>query len=340
MVRAAFPSVQFIPPSLDTPDAKRHKPNTTTKAGSALGSALKKKAPPGPVYEKGIEYWDGVDASVNGVLGGYGEGPVPHIEQLSSRLLLLSLIPSLSPFPNPLTPSPTLKTLPTHRRTVLDVGAGIGRVSRHVLLPLFDDVVLLEPVDKFVREGYRAASSGEWRDLPIQNGDDEEQKRRLEQQQRDTKDGKGRGKRVRFVKRGLQNLDPKYPVDDQAEEIGLVSSPRGEVNGEGGCMEDEVLYDVIWCQWCLGHMNHEDLVNFLRKAKKALREGEDHYIFVKENCCDDAPGGVGQEFLDEEDSSLTRSHQKWVDCFIEAGLTVKREEIQQGMPDELFVVKT
>lgn len=56
----------------------------------------------------------------------------------------------------------------------------------------------------------------------------------------------------------------------------------------------------------LGHMSHEDLVNFLRKAKKALREGDDHYIFVKENCCDDAPGGVGQEFLDEEDSSLTR----------------------------------
>ncbi|WWC58892.1 uncharacterized protein I303_101437 [Kwoniella dejecticola CBS 10117] len=329
------------------PDPKRHRPNTRSNGpatGSALGSALKKKAPPGPVYEKGIEYWDKVDASVNGVLGGYGEGPVPHIEQLSSRLLLLSFIPSLSPFPNPLTPVPP--SAPAHRRTVLDVGAGIGRVTRHVLLPLFDDVVLLEPVDKFVREGYRAASSGEWRDLPslTAEGDDDamkEQKRRLDEQQKWITEGNGKGKRVRFIKRGLQGLDPRFPVDEQGEEIGLVSSPSG-LGEKEGCMADEIVYDVIWCQWCLGHMSHPDLVTFLKTARKALREGEngDNYIFVKENCCDDAPGGVGQEFLDEEDSSLTRSHQKWVDCFHEAGLEVIREAVQQGMPDELFVVKT
>ncbi|WRT64425.1 uncharacterized protein IL334_001357 [Kwoniella shivajii] len=323
-------------PALDTPDAKRHKPNTRS---SAVGSALKKKEPPGPVYEKGIEYWDQVDASVNGVLGGYGEGPVPHIEQLSSRLLLLSLLPSLSPFPNPLTPQPA--ATPPHRRTVLDVGAGIGRVTRHVLLPLFDDVVLLEPVDKFIREGYRAALDGEWRDLPISksqpNGNDvielegwKEQRRRFDEQ------SKTRGKRVRFIKRGLQGLDPKYPAEG-GEDVGLVGISN---SGEEGCMVDQVIYDVIWCQWCLGHMSHSDLVDFLRLARAALREGDDHYVFVKENCCDDAAGGVGQEFLDEEDSSLTRSHQKWVDCFHEAGLEVIREEVQQGMPDELFVVKT
>ncbi|WWC86522.1 uncharacterized protein L201_001399 [Kwoniella dendrophila CBS 6074] len=326
------------------PDAKRHKPNDKP-SGSALGSALKKKQPPGPVYEKGIEYWDNVDASVNGVLGGYGEGPVPHIEQLSSRLLLLSLVPSLSTFSNPLTPI-IPSSAPEHRRVVLDVGAGIGRVSRHVLLPLFDDVVLLEPVEKFVKEGYRSALKGEWRDLPIlpeqPNGNDElelelykEQKRRFDNQQ------KQKQKRVRFIKRGLQNLDPKFPVDDQAQEIGLVSSPNnGNQKEKQGCMADEIIYDVIWCQWCLGHMSHDDLIAFLRASRAALRDGDENFIFVKENCCDDAAGGVGQEFLDEEDSSLTRSHQKWLDCFKEAGLTVIREEIQQGMPDELFVVKT
>ena len=29
-------------------------------------------------------------------------------------------------------------------------------------------------------------------------------------------------------------------------------------------------------------------------------------VFVKENCCEDGPGGKAVEFLDEEDSSLTR----------------------------------
>lgn len=65
----------------------------------------------------------------------------------------------------------------------------------------------------------------------------------------------------------------------------------------------------IWCQWCLGHMNHADLVDFLRRARAALREDDEDrqsYIFVKENCCDDGPGGIPQEFMDEEDSSLTR----------------------------------
>lgn len=44
--------------------AKRQKSN--------VGSALKK--PQGPDYEQGIKYWDKVDASVDGVLGGFGEG--------------------------------------------------------------------------------------------------------------------------------------------------------------------------------------------------------------------------------------------------------------------------
>lgn len=56
-------------------------------------------------------------------------------------------------------------------------------------------------------------------------------------------------------------------------------------------------------------MNHADLVAFLRRARAALREDDENrqsYIFVKENCCDDGPGGIPQEFMDEEDSSLTR----------------------------------
>ncbi|ODN90237.1 hypothetical protein L198_06255 [Cryptococcus wingfieldii CBS 7118] len=334
------------------PDAKRHKPNSkpslpTPAPPSSLGSALKNKASmdsrPGPDYERGIEYWDNVEASVDGVLGGFGTGPVPHIEQLSSRLLLLSLLPSLSPFPSPLTPAP-LPPLPVHRRTALDVGAGIGRVTRTVLAPLFDDVVLVEPVGKFVGEAYRSASDGEWRDLPlpvhalppkpVEREGNELQVESYAEAHRQASEAKGgRGKRVRFIQGGLQLLDPRSPGKNGVE-LGVVGQKRGGGEGLDG---EEVVYDVIWCQWC--HMNHDDLVSFLQRSRAALRS-PDSYIFVKENCCDEGANGEPQEFMDEEDSSLTRSSGKWVEAFKDAGLRVVKEEVQEGMPEELFVVKT
>lgn len=54
-----------------------------------------------------------------------------------------------------------------------------------------------------------------------------------------------------------------------------------------------------------GHTSHSELVDFLRRSKAALRD-EDSLIIVKENTCEDGPDGAAKEFLDEEDSSLTR----------------------------------
>jgi hypothetical protein len=55
----------------------------------------------------------------------------------------------------------------------------------------------------------------------------------------------------------------------------------------------------------VGHTSHSELVSFLRRAKSSLRD-EESLIIVKENTCEDAPDGGAKEFLDEEDSSLTR----------------------------------
>lgn len=69
-----------------------------------------------------------------------------------------------------------------------------------------------------------------------------------------------------------------------------------------------------------GHLSTSDLITFLKSAQKSLRQptstkGENKsLIFVKENVCDDPPrlgnrsqgDGDGVEYLDEEDSSLTR----------------------------------
>ena len=159
--------------------------------------------------------------------------PVPHIEQLSSRLLLLSLLPSLHTFPSPLTPFPP--SLPRHRLTALDVGAGIGRVTSTVLLPLFEDVVLVEPVHKFIQEGYSNAQSGMWYDVAPSGG--------LSPKGKEKADG-WRGKRVWFLRGGLQGLDPARPQVG-ADSLGVLGKSEGGEAREGfGKPEGEVQYDV------------------------------------------------------------------------------------------------
>ncbi|TXT10659.1 hypothetical protein VHUM_02164 [Vanrija humicola] len=326
------------PPSPTQHASKRARPN--------VGSALR-KGPAGPDFAKGVKYWDAIEASVDGVLGGFGHGPVPHIDQLSSRLFLLSLLPQLHTFDSPLTPNPPPR--PAYRLTALDVGAGIGRVTNKVLLPLFDDVVLAEPVKHFIEEAERAASAGEWRELP-RNGRVRDEEEAKENARRVAEFNKGRGKRVWFSRVGLQQLNPAYPARGVEESSVVVGDALMGDEGAFGDAETAVQYDVIWCQWCLGHMTHADLVAFLRRAKASLRVDTDiaeeaspygaPLIVVKENCCEDGPDGKANEFLDEEDSSLTRSNGKWLEVFEEAGLKVVKDEVQEGLPNELFTVKT
>lgn len=170
---------------------------------------------------------------------------MPHIEQLSSRLFLLSLLPALHTFASPLTPSPPPR--PSHRLTALDVGAGIGRVTKNVLLPLFDDVVLLEPVQKFVHEAHRSAASGEWRELPKAGKQPAEEGSEMDKWKEDIRRVKeseeGRGKRVLCVQGGLQGFDPAYPLRGGTG-LGVVGEAR---EGDGvnlGEEEEEVTYDA------------------------------------------------------------------------------------------------
>lgn len=102
---------------------------------------------PEPSVQDGINYWKSVPASYNGVLGGYGDGTLPRIDSLGSRQLLLQLLPELCTVPSSIAP---LSYTKPYRFRALDVGAGVGRVTSDVLLHLFDDVVLLEPVDIFL----------------------------------------------------------------------------------------------------------------------------------------------------------------------------------------------
>ncbi|KAI0527159.1 hypothetical protein KFK09_002758 [Dendrobium nobile] len=86
-------------------------------------------------YRKGISYWQGVDASVDGVLGGYGH--VNEADLKGSEAFLKPLL--IDRFGN-------------ERRhlVALDCGSGIGRVTKNLLLRHFNEVDLLEPVSHFL----------------------------------------------------------------------------------------------------------------------------------------------------------------------------------------------
>jgi protein N-terminal methyltransferase len=58
-------------------------------------------------------------------------------------------------------------------------------------------------------------------------------------------------------------------------------------------------YDLIWNQWCVGHLTDVQLVSYLEKCGRAINEGG--LIIVKENLST-SEGDI----FDELDSSVTR----------------------------------
>ncbi|KAJ7046844.1 DUF858-domain-containing protein [Mycena alexandri] len=267
-----------------------------------------------PDVEDGLEYWETQPASLNGVLGGYGSGSLPRIDSLGSRLFLLNLLPELSTVPSALRPL----NPPTRRTRALDVGAGIGRVTADVLLHLISDVVLLEPVDNFIQEALSRGRASATPPADLQRG--QHPWRGIGEQT----------KSVTFLRGTLQDFDPARPHHaTMLDRVGYNPTVTDALSG----------FDVVWCQWCLGHLSDPDLVAFFKRSHAALREKGRSVIVVKENLCNDEPDGTACVVFDEQDSSLTRSDRAWKDVFEEAGLKLVNEQVQEGLPAGLYVVK-
>jgi len=90
-------------------------------------------------------------------------------------------------------------------------------------------------------------------------------------------------------------------------------------------------YDAIWCQWVLGHLTDEDLVDFFTRCKASLTDCG--LIFVKENM-----GSSTVSEFDEKDSSWTRPRHVWLELINRAGLTVVEEKKQKAFPKDLYSV--
>ena len=180
---------------------------------------------------------------------------------------------------SPLQPPPDAPS----RTRALDVGAGIGRVTQTVLLYLFSDVVLVEPVEKFVQQAFQNC----------------QESLGMTPQPPPLKRWKGiaeKTKSVTFLQSSLQEFDPSHP---QAN-----SRRLGRLGYDG---DTESCFDVIWCQWCLGHLDDDGLVSFFHRAKASLRSASESLIVVKENLCRNQPDGGPRTVFDQQDSSLTRS---------------------------------
>ncbi|OAQ32063.1 hypothetical protein K457DRAFT_135406 [Linnemannia elongata AG-77] len=253
-------------------------------------------------YTDAEKYWDTVPATINGMLGGLGQLARP--DAVSSLRFLSEFVtpPSTSSAASIVNPPSNLDTEITPTTTgslttatatakrqklplpgagpsrVLDCGAGIGRVTKQVLIKAFDHVDLVENSAIFVKQARE-----EYLKAEIESG------------------------KVCEVRcSGLQNV---------------------EFEGT----EWEGRFDVIWCQWVLGHLTEDHLITFFNRCKKGLKPGG--MIFVKEN---NAKIGI---VIDEEDSSMTRSDTVWKEMFVKSGLKLLREEVQKGFPSGLFAVK-
>eukprot|EP00300_Choanocystis_sp_HF-7_P029135 c3554_g1_i1.p1 GENE.c3554_g1_i1~~c3554_g1_i1.p1 ORF type:complete len:247 (-),score=44.56 c3554_g1_i1:10-702(-) len=84
-------------------------------------------------YSKSLEYWNNVDVSVDGVLGGYGFIDENDIED--SRKVLTRVLPTIPP-----------------GAIAVDCGAGVGRISQNLLRQHFAFVDLVEPDQRYIAQ--------------------------------------------------------------------------------------------------------------------------------------------------------------------------------------------
>eukprot|EP00929_Paragymnodinium_shiwhaense_P099180 TRINITY_DN60744_c0_g1_i1.p1 TRINITY_DN60744_c0_g1~~TRINITY_DN60744_c0_g1_i1.p1 ORF type:complete len:314 (-),score=94.93 TRINITY_DN60744_c0_g1_i1:213-1154(-) len=97
-------------------------------------------------YTKAVDYWNKQDASIDGVLGGLGE--VSPADLRESKAFLQAL-----PAPYMSEGSSETGSSKGTKGYGLDLGAGIGRVSKNVILPLgFSAVDIVEPCAHMVAQ--------------------------------------------------------------------------------------------------------------------------------------------------------------------------------------------
>ncbi|KAL6716441.1 hypothetical protein ACLMJK_006008 [Lecanora helva] len=142
-----------------------------------------------------------------------------------------------------------------------------------------------------------------------------------------------------FLTTVCEIVDIVEPIEKFAEKAkGLNATGNGSVGNMYvtglETWQPQERYDLIWNQWCLGHLNDQQLIDHLKRCKESLTI--DGWIVIKENMSTDLEG---QDIFDETDSSVTRAHQKFLNLFKEADVRLIKTEIQRGFPKSLYPVR-
>ncbi|RAH49863.1 N-terminal protein methyltransferase [Aspergillus brunneoviolaceus CBS 621.78] len=127
-------------------------------------------------------------------------------------------------------------------------------------------------------------------------------------------------------------VDAVEPVDKFIQLIRDSSLKRDGVVGDIYTLglEDwhpDKRYDLIWTQFCVGHLTDRQLAEYFVRCRGALTETG--VLVVKENQSTDPRG---EDMFDEEDSSVTRTDEKFRALFKDSGLAVVASELQLGFP--------
>ncbi|KAI9815998.1 MAG: Alpha N-terminal protein methyltransferase 1 [Pycnora praestabilis] len=142
-----------------------------------------------------------------------------------------------------------------------------------------------------------------------------------------------------FLSRVCEVVDLVEPVETFTKEV--LEGPSFAALREGDKLgavyvkglEDwvpERKYDLVWNQWCVGHLTDAQLVAYLKRCRGALTEKG--WVVVKENLSTDRDG---EDIFDDVDNSVTRTDWKFRSLFKEAGLMIVKTELQTGFPKGL-----
>ena len=97
-------------------------------------------------------------------------------------------------------------------------------------------------------------------------------------------------------------------------------------------------YNLVWCQWVLGHLTDRDVVALLHRCRSALRPGG--ALFVKDNA---APSKQcpydGKYMLDEENAGVIRTHNHLWALARAAGFKLSKTALQTNFPEGLYPVR-
>ena len=148
--------------------------------------------------------------------------------------------------------------------------------------------------------------------------------------------GAGIGRVVEnFLVKVAEVVDIVEPVEKfakEAEKTCLKHGGKVYVQGLEDWMPEEK-YDLIWNQWCLGHLTDTQMVEYLKRCQEALTE--EGWIVAKENMSTAVEG----DSFDDVDSTVTRADETYRALFAESGLKIVRTELQMRFPKALYPVR-